>query len=51
MVNTTDSVGRPGPARHSRRRIKTLLWRAALGASYTGGGLGLTLVVKWLLGL
>ncbi|MDR6980435.1 hypothetical protein J2X68_007175 [Streptomyces sp. 3330] len=54
MANTTESTGGSGSAGgrgNSRRRVKVLLWRAALGAAYTGGGLGLTLVVRWLLGL
>ncbi|MGW7055119.1 hypothetical protein [Streptomyces sp. NPDC054887] len=55
MTDTTeraDGLKTPaGRSGGSRRRGKMLLWRAALGAAYTGGGIGLTLVVKWVLGL
>lgn len=58
MANTTEpasggqqpSTGRPSTSR-SRRRVKVLAWRAALGAAYTAGGVAVTFIGRWLLTL
>ncbi|WDN56027.1 hypothetical protein [Streptomyces clavuligerus] len=36
---------RPRPAVAAWRRVKTLVWRAALGAAYSAGGAAVSLVL------
>lgn len=53
MANITESTSgqQPPTGRGSisrrRRRAKLLVWRAALGAAYTAGGVAVTLAGKW----